>query len=258
MATTTAGLADAELYNPATGTFSTTGSLNTPRYYYTATLLNNGMVLVVGGQNSSDVLASAELYNPATGTFTPTGSLNTARTRHTATLLNNGMVLIAGGSDYGIVDFGQALASAELYDPATGTFAPTSNMNIGRVWDTATLLNNGMVLIAGGYGYDQWLSSSELYEPATRTPPDLESIAIKPGRSTLSPGETRRFIATGAFSDGSTQQLASVTWSSSDPTVAQITNDASNHGVALAIAAGTGIIEARAGHVRGWARLTVR
>ena len=87
------------------------------------------------------------------------------------------------------------------------------------------------------YQYD---ASAELYEPATLTPPDLESIAITPERSTLSPGETQRFIATGTFSDGSTQQLASVTWSSSDPAVAQISNDASNHGVGLAIAARRG------------------
>ncbi len=78
--------------------FVLTGSLNTARDYHTATLLNNGMVLMAGGYNSSSgYLASAELYNPATGTFTLTGSLNTARYRHTATLLNNGMVLMAGG-----------------------------------------------------------------------------------------------------------------------------------------------------------------
>ena len=104
----------------------------------------------------------------------------------------------------------------------------------------------------------QYETSAELYGPVTRTPPDLESIAITPARSILSPGATQQFIATGAFSDGTTQQLASVTWRSSDPRVAQISNDASNHGVALAIAKGNVIIEARAGRVMGWARLTVR
>ena len=79
--------------------FVLTGSLSTPRYYQSAILLNNGSVLVVGGDNSSGALASAELYNSATGTFTSTGNMNTARASFTATLLNNGLVLIAGGGN---------------------------------------------------------------------------------------------------------------------------------------------------------------
>ena len=175
---------------------------------------------------------------------------------HTATLLNNGMVLMAGGSgnDASHGDFWPILASAELYDPATGTFAATASMNAGRNWDVAALLTNGMVLMAGGV----WVDSAELYEPATLTPPNLESIAVTPETSTLSVGGTQQFIATGTFSDGSTEQLASVTWSSSKLAVAQITNDWSNHGLGLAIAAGTVTITATDGSVSGTATLTVQ
>ena len=92
--------ASAELYDPASRTWTATGSLNTARFSHTATLLQNGMVLVAGGTGSDDtVSASAELYDPASGTWTATGSLNTARHDHTATLLQNGMVLVAGGDD---------------------------------------------------------------------------------------------------------------------------------------------------------------
>lgn len=146
----TAPLASAQNFVP-------TGSLNVPRQGQTATLLNNGLVLIAGGYGLSGVLSSAELYNPATGTSTLTGSLNVARELHTATLLNNGTVLIAGGFN------GSYLAGAELYDPATGTFTITGSLNIPRLYHTATLLNTGMVLITGG-GIS---GNAELYNPAT-------------------------------------------------------------------------------------------
>jgi len=95
-------LATAELYNPASGTFSyTTRTLKAARAYHTATLLSSGLVLIAGGFDgnvASDYLASAKLYNPTTGTFTLVGSMKIARQLHTATLLKNGQVLIAGAT----------------------------------------------------------------------------------------------------------------------------------------------------------------
>ena len=154
----------------ATWIWRATADLNIARGNHTATLLQNGMVLVAGGNDSSgNASASAELYDPASGTWAVTGSLNTARSNHTATLLQNGMVLVAGRED----SSGNASASAELYDPASGTWTVTGSLNTERFVHTATLLQNGMVLVAGGLRqcdiFTCVLRSAELYDPAAGT-----------------------------------------------------------------------------------------
>jgi WD40 repeat protein len=175
-------LNSAELYDPATGTWSITGSLNTPRAYHTATLLQNGKVLVAGGFNAfprNIALNSAELYDPATGTWSVTGSLNTARSSPTASLLANGKVLVAGGftglSTGGLCPcIAFVTNSTELYDPGTGIWSVTGGLNAERGLHTATLLPNGKVLAAGGTngtlidaGEYVPLTSAELYDPTT-------------------------------------------------------------------------------------------
>ena len=116
-----------------TGTFTRTGDLTTGRTNHTATLLRDGRVLLTGGfvESASSVTAAAELYDPITGMFTPTGAMTTPRRSHAATLLPDGRVLIAGG--FGPPTSPEStgcrwlsvscnpLASAELYDPSTGT-----------------------------------------------------------------------------------------------------------------------------------------
>ena len=77
----------AELYDPQTGTWTITGSMNTARRGHTAILLLDGKVLVTNGLNSSDILSSTELYDPQTGTWTVTGTMSNARRYHTATLI---------------------------------------------------------------------------------------------------------------------------------------------------------------------------
>jgi hypothetical protein len=143
-------------------TFSATGSMNIARSYPTATLLQNGQVLIAGGFDGSNPLPSAELYDPNTGLFTVTGSMSAARYVHTATLLQNGQVLITGGQSSSA-----ALASAELYNPSTGVFTVTGSMNAARGNQTATLLPNGKVLIAAGNDSSGPLASAELYDPGT-------------------------------------------------------------------------------------------
>jgi N-acetylneuraminic acid mutarotase len=172
------GTANAELYDPASRTFAPTAPLPAAVTDATATLLPDGTVLLAGGFTGGHQLASAELYDPASGTWSATGSMTVARSGHTATLLPGGQVLVAGGgcngSAYGCNSgsFEAPLSSAELYNPATGTWARTGSMRSGRQFHTATLLQDGQVLAAGGFAQcdDSFCSdnsSAELYNPAT-------------------------------------------------------------------------------------------
>jgi len=190
-------LASAELYDPATGQWSPTGSMTGRRAWHTATLLASGRVLVAGGSKSAgggDAIDTAELYDPVSGTWTPTGRLiaggnpnrsgpQGARQNHAATLLtgspsqcgsNCGKVLVVGGT--GGSGSGAAFSSAELYDPARGTFQQTGGLREARQLqaDAATLLPNGKVLVVGGFNSPfttapPHLNTAELYDPVTET-----------------------------------------------------------------------------------------
>lgn len=158
----------AELYNPATKTWSSTGAMRAGRMAMTGTVLPNGKALIAGGQTAaSDALGSSELYNPATAAFTLSGRLITPRSGHSATLLKNGLVLMAGGENVN----GVSIANAELYHPATGTYTATGNMPSKRQEHVAVLLPTGLVLVSGGANVNATtttvLASCATYNPAT-------------------------------------------------------------------------------------------
>jgi hypothetical protein len=148
--------AAAELYNPSTGQWSITGKLISPRRYHIAALLSNGQVLVAGGEDPSFTsLSSAELYNPATGTWQSTRSMHDRRITSFAEPLGNGSVLVAGGSQYG--SFIGSLASAETYNPSTGSWTSISSMPAAG--GLGSLLANGDVLVVRDAFYNPGLGS---------------------------------------------------------------------------------------------------
>jgi hypothetical protein len=171
------GVSSAELYDLAKDTFAPTGTMTAPRYDHTATVLQNGKVLVTGGfgidgdceDDGLPVLNNADLYDPSTGVFKATSNnMVSAHQGHTATLLSSGKVLIVGGGD----GVNPGSKTAELYDPGAGLFTATGSMATPRVDQSATLLVNGKVLIVGGVDTTNLNSpkptaSAELYDPAT-------------------------------------------------------------------------------------------
>jgi hypothetical protein len=182
------------------GTFTATGSMVSGRYGHTATLLRDGRVLIAGGFTDASglyggipltvgrgVTSTAELYDPVTRQFTPTGNMTAARAYHGATLLQDGRVLIASGQ--GTDRSEDSLASAELYDPSTGTFTATGSMSTRSYNDvnTATLLRDGRVLITG-------VSRAELYDPGSGTFTVAANMTVSPTFATATLLEDGRVL----------------------------------------------------------------
>ena len=228
-------LSSTELYNPVTNTFAAanqTASMNDERYGATATVLtigpSAGKVLIAAGANNTGSLASTELYDPATNTFASanqTATMNAARYGATATLLmsgpNAGKVLLVGG--FGAAPTSVPLASTELYDPVSNTFASateqTASMNTGRYLATATLIpkgpNAGKILIAGGFGASGALASTELYDPVANTftaanlTPSMNNARAAATASTLMTGPNAGQILIAGGLDGGATTLSS-------------------------------------------------
>ncbi|HEX2275148.1 MAG TPA: kelch repeat-containing protein [Acidimicrobiales bacterium] len=170
-------VAAAELFDPADGQWKPTGQLNEARRGHAVALLNDGRVLIAGGRNpDGDPTASAEMYDPAAGTWTTTAPMSLGRIGHTMTTLADGRVLAAGGTarGTGVAGGGQTIApvaTAEIFDPRTGSWRSITNMSTARFEHTATALADGKVLMAGGQGPGDGgrvtaLATAELYDPA--------------------------------------------------------------------------------------------
>jgi len=172
-------LSSAEIYDPASGTFSPTGSMPDALFLSSATLLADGRVLISGGQlingNSMTDVTFALLYEPQTGHFVQTGALAQPRDTATATRLEDGRVLVAGGftwpsdvpaSPKGPVSL--SVSSVEIFDPNTGKFTAVGPVAGSTAYGAAVALSDGRVLIVGGFGGNSGaVSSAEIYNPNT-------------------------------------------------------------------------------------------
>ena len=223
-------IADAEVFDPATGRWMATGSLRQSRGAdHTATLLRDGRVLVVGGQcdncwQTGSATNRAEVYDPVRGTFTEVAPMSVARYRHTATLLADGRVLVAGG--WG----GQGWASAEVFDPVRGTWSATGPMVTSRHLHASVLLRNGRVLLSGGWCDPSCegvaMASAEIYDPATnrftattpmRIPRMQHRLHLLPNGKILNVGGWTP--STGGTQKTELYRVDTATWSSGPPTM---------------------------------------
>jgi hypothetical protein len=122
-----------------------TGDLNERRHGHTATLLNDGRVLVAGGRNTNEFLNSVEIFDPETNTWTHSGYLHLERSQHTANLLSDGKILFIGGySPIGVLN------QCEIYDPATGISNLTEPMQTARAQHSSIVMNNDQILVISG------------------------------------------------------------------------------------------------------------
>lgn len=201
----------AELYDPATDSFTAAGSVS--RDFHTATLLNTGDVLLAGGEagwaNAFPIVPnSAELAEP-NATYLPTGPMSSGRESHTATLLKDGRVLIAGGFIPGPGAGWTSLASAEVYDASTKSFSPVGNMTVGRGYHTATLLPDGKVLITGGTAYSGGYSTgdartAEVFNPATGSFAQVGDMSIARSAHTATLLPSGKVLVVGGPVNGAT------------------------------------------------------
>jgi N-acetylneuraminic acid mutarotase len=181
-------LSSAEIYSPTTSAWSSAGNMATARYLHTASLLASGDILVVGGSDSTNTscscttfIATSELYDSSSNSWSVSGSLNTPRYAHTATLLQNGQVLVTGGfggTPSTLQNTGTVLASAELYDPASGTWTTVASMNTPRMNHTASLLSSGQVLVTGGETGSGTTATAEIYDPVANTWTLVASLSV--------------------------------------------------------------------------------
>ncbi len=160
----------AEIYQPSTGTWVAAAPLNVARSSHSSTLLADCRILVAGGGSGAQ-RGSAEIYDPGTDTWTEVASMNVGRHGHSAFRLPDGRVLVAAG---GVPVPGDTAgtASAELFDPSTGSWTATGSLATGRLNHAAAQLADGRVVVAGGMphggGYfGPGFDTAEVYDPST-------------------------------------------------------------------------------------------
>lgn len=197
----------AEVYQPTTDSWSTTGAMLTARTNAAAILMNNNQVLVAGGETSGQIANTLEIYDPSSARFRLAhGALSSPRANHAIAVLPDGRVLIAGGSDGSRV-----LDTIDVFDPATEEIRPAGQMATPRSEFTATALADGRVILVGGFDGQSDLASAEAYDPGRATTSPLPSLSAPRRRPiAIRPSGSKNILFAGGTSKGRESATAEV------------------------------------------------
>ena len=151
-----------EIFVPEGRRFIPGPAMSTPRAGHSATLLNDGRVLLIGGYSGEGrpALASAEVFDPVRNEITSVGSLSAGRADHTATVMPGGEVLIAGGTD----GSGAAFRTTEIFSPRDNQFRAGPVLTAPRAGHAAVLTNGRLVLIGGTADFVSALATTDVLE----------------------------------------------------------------------------------------------
>ena len=201
-------LSSLEIFDPASGKFSSAGAMSVPRMNHAAATLGDGRVLMIGGTtDGSNALASTDIYDPVAGAVSAGPVLSTPRMSATATTTLDGKVAVIGGNN-GAASGSQDLASAEIFDPATGQFSPSaSSLVTARSGHQAFLLpKNNAILVVGGSSAGTDLNSAELYYSWADSFQATGAMSVaRPGLTGSATGVDGRFLAAGGTGLASTE-----------------------------------------------------
>ncbi|HEU5335373.1 MAG TPA: MBG domain-containing protein, partial [Terriglobales bacterium] len=156
----------AELFDPSANSWTQLPAMTQARAGATASLLPDGRVLLAAGQTSSGPSNTLEIFDPQAQTFSFAGTLSAARQDAAATVLHDGRVLIVGGAGLDANGNPTALASSDIYDPATGSVSSGPALNVARSKHSATTQLDGKVVVIGGNDGNNDLAGIEVYDPA--------------------------------------------------------------------------------------------
>ena len=194
-----------EIYDVGADTWSMGPRMDKKRYDHASALLQDGTVLVSGGSDSfQKPFESVEVCDPAAESCTPAGTMSAGRAQHTATLLQDGRVVIAGGSRGGIGTEAAPYDSADIYDPETGEVSALPSIPTGHTRHTATLLDDGRVLMTGGTGKTD---AADLFDPATDTWTSAGAMTQWRAHHTATLLADGRVLVTGGIGNVATTEL---------------------------------------------------